>query len=122
MANCSPNTSITWARSNWAKNPNSSWPTQTIQVPIQGGEELSGPASVTVISYNQSISGTNWQVYSYYLTDDFTVPPAVGYLQGGTGGFQIAIEKSPDLTNWSQVIYYPTSTDQRAFYRMRIDK
>ena len=92
---------------------------------MTGGEEIAGPATVTVgqTASEMALNGiTNnfCEVYSYYLTDAFSASPATGYIQGGTGNFQIAIESSQDLVNWAQVVYYPTSSNQKEFYRMRI--
>lgn len=95
--------------------------TQYIQAVITGGEEIPGPATVTV---GQSLLPyfPFCEVYSYYLTDSFVAAPEAGYIQGGTGKFQIAIESSQDLTNWTQVITYPTSSSQKGFYRMKVSQ
>jgi hypothetical protein len=43
-------------------------------------------------------------------------------IQGPTGAFQIAVEKSINLTNWSPTILQDVRDDQKAFYRLRITK
>ncbi|HEY5040562.1 MAG TPA: hypothetical protein VIK53_01005 [Verrucomicrobiae bacterium] len=77
---------------------------------IGGGEEFSGPATLTIGSQHDNF-------VSYYLTDDSVNVPN-GVLQGPTGSFVITVEKSTDLIHWSPVIFQPTGNDQSAFYRL----
>jgi hypothetical protein len=86
---------------------------------INNGDEFTGPLTITIV-------GAEWtsysQLISYYFTDDCFVVPDTGYIQGPTGSFEIAVEKSVDLTAWSPVVVYNTASDQKAFYRLRIQK
>lgn len=88
-------------------------------IQISNGAEFTGPLTITKIS-SDYYSGS--QLISYYFTDDFFVVPDTGYIQGPTGSFEIAVEKSADLAAWSPVVVYNTGSDQKAFYRLRIGK
>lgn len=94
-------------------------PTSVTNGRIRGGEEFAGP--VSLYFSGPSISSRS-AVYSYYFTEDFLVVPELGLLQGGPGTFEITIQKSIDLTNWFPVVVQNTSTDTKAFYRLRIFK
>ena len=87
-------------------------------VGISNGAEFTGPLTLTKIS--SAYSGS--QLISYYFTDDFFVVPDTGYIQGPTGSFEIAVEKSVDMTAWCPVVVHHTGSDQQAFYRLRIGK
>jgi hypothetical protein len=86
---------------------------------INKGDEFSGPLTITIT--NPDYSGVS-ELISYYFTDDFFAVPDTGYIQGPTGSFEIAVEKSTDLGAWSPVVVYNTGSDQKAFYRLRIQK
>jgi hypothetical protein len=86
-------------------------------VRIFAGNEFTGPLTITY-----SVNGQFAQLVSYYFTDDFFAVPDSGYLQGPSGSFEITVQKSVDLTNWYPAVVYPTSTDQKAFYRLKILK
>jgi len=90
-----------------------------ISVPVFGGEEFTGPLTVTI--QNVGHSGLT-MAFSYYLLEDFFVVPHSGLLQGPTGNFDITIEKSADLTNWFPAVIHPTSDDQQAFYRLKLSR
>lgn len=86
---------------------------------INNGDEFAGPLTITIIHsgfINQA------QLISYYFTDDFFVVPDTGYIRGPTGSFEIAVEKSADLSAWYPVVVHNTGSDQKAFYRLRIQK
>lgn len=85
---------------------------------IDGGDEFAGPLTLTAVNPAGSYS----QLISYYFTDAFFAVPDTGYIQGPTGSFEIAVEKSADLNAWSPVVVYNTGSDQKAFYRLRIQK
>lgn len=86
---------------------------------INYGDEFSGPLTITAI--NPDSSGYS-QLISYYFTDDFFVVPDTGCIRGPTGSFELAIEKSADLNVWAPVVVYNTASDQKAFYRLRLQK
>jgi hypothetical protein len=88
-------------------------------IQINSGDEFAGPLTITII--NPPWSGIS-QLISYYYTDDFFVVPDTGYIQGPTGSFEVAVEKSVDLAAWCPVVVYGTGSDQKAFYRLRIEK
>jgi len=90
-----------------------------ISVPLFGGEEFSGPLTVTIQSVGPQAAV---KAYSYYLLEDFFVVPQSGLLQGPTGSFEITIEKSADLGNWFPTVIHPTSDDQKAFYRLKLSR
>ena len=85
---------------------------------ITGGEEYQGPLKITIRNDRET-----WSVsFSYYFIEDFLTVPELGFLQGPTGSFEITVEKSGDLTNWTPVIIQPTSNDQKAFYRLKLSR
>jgi hypothetical protein len=86
---------------------------------FDNGDEFTGPLKITR-TYPDSCYYS--QLISYYFTDDFFVVPDTGYIRGPTGSFEIAVEKSVDLTAWCPVVVYNTGSDQKAFYRLRIQK
>ena len=86
---------------------------------IRNGAEFTGPLTITKTS---SVYYSGSQLISYYFTDEFFAVPGTGYIQGPTGSFEVAVEKSPDLSAWSPVVVYNTGSDQKAFYRLRIGK
>ena len=86
---------------------------------INNGEEFTGPLTMTRQYPDYS---TFSQLISYYFTDDFFVVPETGYIRGPTGSFEIAVEKSVDLTAWCPVVVYAMASDQKAFYRLRMVK
>lgn len=83
---------------------------------ITGGEEYQGPLKITIRNHVYSVS------VSYYFIEDFLTVPELGFLQGPTGSFEITVEKSGDLTNWTPVIIQPTANDQKAFYRLKLSR
>ena len=88
-------------------------------VVIKDGDEFAGPLTIKKTS---SAYWSGCQLISYYFTDDFFAVPDTGYISGPTGSFEIAVEKSVDLTAWAPVVVYNTGSDQKAFYRLRINK
>lgn len=92
---------------------------------LRGGEELDGPLTVVlkgVTGAAQPDTTNTASVFSYYLTESATVVPQTGVLQGPTGGFQLAVEKSLNLSNWFPAVLQNLNNDQKAFYRLRISK
>ena len=59
---------------------------------------------------------------SYFFTEDFLALPDVSLLQGPTGGFEVSVQKSLDLTNWFPVVIHRTEADQKAFYRLKLSR
>lgn len=88
-------------------------------VRVNSGDEFAGPLTVTV--KNPAWSSYS-ELVSYYFTDDFFAVPDTGFISGPTGSFEIAVEKSADLNAWVPVVVYDTASDQKAFYRLRIQK
>ena len=84
-----------------------------------GGEEYQGPLAITI---RNNRGGSLSFSFSYYFIEDFLTVPELGFLQGPTGSFEITVEKSGDLTNWTPVIIQPTSNDQKAFYRLKLSR
>jgi hypothetical protein len=84
-----------------------------------GGAEFTGPLMISVPDEYQLLSTL---IFSYYFTDDMLVLPDTGYIRGPSGSFEIAIEKSANLTNWTTVAVQNTGSDTAAFYRLRITK
>ncbi len=82
-----------------------------------GGEEFTGPLAIRV-----SAGGAEPMVVSYFITDDFLKIPEFGLLQGPTGTFEIAVEKSVDLTNWFPVVVDRTESVQKEFFRLRLSR
>lgn len=94
-------------------------------VEMRGGEELDGPLTVVlkgVTGTTQPDTTNTASIFSYYLTESATVVPQAGVLQGPTGGFQLAVEKSVNLSNWFPTVLQSLNSDQKAFYRLRIAK
>ncbi len=89
----------------------------TDQGGFYGTEEFAGPISIRLVNLGTS---TGVQDFSYYFTEGFLVLPELGLLQGGPGIYEISVQKSLDLTNWFPVVVQNTSSDQKAFYRLRI--
>jgi hypothetical protein len=85
---------------------------------INNGDEFAGPLTITIVNPDFSHA----QLIAYYFTDDFFVVPDAGYIRGPTGSFEVAVEKSVDLAAWYPVVVYGTGSDQKAFYRLRIEK
>lgn len=84
------------------------------------GAEISGP--VTFSLPGQYSLSFPLIIFSYYFTDELLVLPTTGYIRGPTGSFEIAVEKSGDLTNWTTVAVQNTGSDSVAFYRLRLTK
>jgi len=61
-------------------------------------------------------------IFSYFLTDSLSVLQAQGRLVPLPGQAFISVEKSPDLSAWLPVIDGVLSSDEKAFYRLRITK
>lgn len=95
-----------------------------IQRPVNPNTEFSGPLEIELTVPESRVLGDFEfaAVYSYYFTEDFLVAPEFGFLQGPSGAFEIAVEKSVDLTNWFPVMLQNTSNDQKAFYRLRLTR
>ena len=88
-------------------------------VTVNNGDEFTGPLTITKGLPEYVF---NSQLISYYFTDDFFAMPDTGYISGPTGSFEIAVEKSVDMSAWSPVVVYNTGSDQKAFYRLRLNK
>lgn len=80
---------------------------------LSSGGEFTGPCTI-------QIPGP--LVICYYFTEDSLVLPQAKVIQGPTGSFEIAIEKSYDLTNWFPVVAHNSFSDQKAFFKLRIDR
>jgi hypothetical protein len=83
------------------------------------GMELSGPLDLT---FRVKFPDPGAAVYTYYITEAFLTLPGPRLLQGPTGGFQISVEKSADLSNWFPVILQSTTADQKAFFRLKLSQ
>jgi hypothetical protein len=95
--------------------------------PFEFGAELNGPLTVELIgsSYlsDEPPLPDYRNFFTYYLNEDFLQVTANGYLQGPPGSYEVLVEKSNNLTNWSPVMVQATATaETRAFYRLRIQK
>ena len=89
-------------------------------LPLNGGDEFSGPVSLA-FTYQPSLNFTQGAVVSYYFNEESLVLPSLKLTAAPTGNFSITVEKSIDLTNWHAVAVQTSSSDQRAFYRFRIE-
>lgn len=82
-----------------------------------GPIEVSGPVEVTL----SNRLGSRSALATVAETDESVLVPQ-GIIQGPTGAFQIAVEKSSNLINWTPAILQDIREDQKAFYRLRIAK
>lgn len=84
---------------------------------VEPGQEFSGPLTIELLQPPNTPV-----LYTYFVTEDFAVLPDLGLLQGPTGTFEITVERSADLQTWHPVVVQPSSSEQKAFYRLRIAK
>lgn len=92
---------------------------ELLAVSFNAPDEFSGPVDLT---FRGPTSGAQAGIYSYAITEDAqTVPQGVA-VQSGTGVFQLELEKSTGLTNWSPIVIQQLRDDQKAYYRLRITK
>ena len=85
----------------------------------RGNHEFSGPLSITFLMGDPQA----WSyVISYVLIDEAQAVPQGVTLQSPTGIFQLSVEKSINLTNWSPAIFQTIREDQKAYYRLNITK
>jgi hypothetical protein len=89
------------------------------QIAYSANEEFAGPVDLT---FRGPTSGTESHIFTYALTEDTQVVPQGVAIQSGTGAFQLELEKSTGLTNWSPVVIQHLREDQKAYYRLRITK
>ncbi|MEQ2006630.1 MAG: hypothetical protein ABMA26_07525 [Limisphaerales bacterium] len=87
---------------------------------LEGGDKMTGPLTITLTGTVGS--GQLSAVYSYFISDGYSVVPQAAGIQAPVGAFQIAVEKSVNLTNWSPAILQDIRDDQKAYYRLRITK
>ena len=76
---------------------------------------ITGPATITLIS-----SGGVPALYSYYFTDQILQLPAQGFLNVPAPQLEVNIQKSYNLTDWTNVGAFNTSAEAGAFYRLKI--
>jgi hypothetical protein len=89
-----------------------------------GADEFSGPLEVAFRGPKSPEDGQSPLpvLHTYGLSESAVVVPQGLAIQGPTGAFQIAVEKSVNFTNWSPAILQDIRDDQKAFYRLRIAK
>lgn len=78
-----------------------------------------GPCTLQLSVTNTAITAA---VMCYTFVEDFVEFPELGYLRTPAGDFEVVLEKTTNLTNWVPVLSHNTTSDQRAFYRLRISK
>ena len=93
--------------------------TNSISFDFYGSLELAGELNLRLTNGKGQIAP---MIVSFYATEDFLVVPDLGLLRSPTGNFEITVEKSVDLANWFPVIVQNATSDQKAFYRLRIQK
>ena len=90
--------------------------------PASPVDEFTGPLTIAFRGNNSVTESPYSTLYGYALTESATVVPQAIAIQSPTGAFQIAVEKSGNLTNWSPAILQDIRDDQKAYYRLRITK
>ena len=88
-------------------------------IAYNANEEFTGPVDLT---FRGPTSGTDSYIYTYALTEDARMVPQGVIVQSGTGAFQLELEKSLNLTNWTPAVIQSLREDQKAYYRLRITK
>ncbi len=83
--------------------------------------EFAGPLTIRPFVEPGSFERGN-ALLTYYFLEDSIVLPELGAVQGPTGTFEIVVEKSINLTNWLPVVTHFTSSDQKAFYRLKLSR
>jgi len=91
---------------------------------ISRPDEFSGPLEVAFRGPKSPEDGQSPLpvLHTYGLSENAVVVPQGVAIQGPTGAFQVAVEKSGNLTNWSPAILQDIRDDQKAYYRLRITK
>lgn len=81
---------------------------------------VSGPATITFsLTLNNNWSNDPFLI-SYYFTDEILQVPPQGYLKTPAPALEVDVQKSYDLTTWTNVGAFNTSAEAGAFYRLKI--
>src|SRR6266568_922431 len=81
--------------------------------------EISGPGTLAL---NSGVFFPYAKFISYFIAEDGFAMPNQRFIAGPSGSFAISVEKTVDLNTWSPVLLQNTSDDNRAFYRLRIQR
>jgi hypothetical protein len=77
---------------------------------------VAGPATIQIACNLEGAA----DVVSYYFTDEILQIPPKGFLNIPAPAMEIDIQKSYDLTNWTNTGAFGTSAEGKAFYRLQI--
>lgn len=92
-----------------------------VDLSSQANDELSGPIEISMRNpYSPPI--TSDMSISYVLLQPAQSLQQQGVIQGPTGRFQVIMETSLNLTNWTTSTFQDLVDDQKAYYRLRIIK
>jgi hypothetical protein len=75
---------------------------------------VTGPVTITFIRDGYPL------VISYYLTDEILQLPAQGFLNVPAPALEVNVQKSYDLTDWTNVAAFNTSAEAKAYYRLKM--
>jgi len=81
--------------------------------------EFTGPGELAL---NSGVFFPYAKFISYFIAEDGFAMPNQRFIAGPSGSFAISVEKTVDLNTWSPVLLQNTSDDNRAFYRLRIQR
>jgi len=81
--------------------------------------EFTGPGELAL---NSGVFFPYAKFISYFIAEDGFAMPNQRFIAGPSGSYAISVEKTFDLNNWSPVLLQNTSDDNRAFYRLRIQR
>jgi len=81
--------------------------------------EFTGPGELAL---NSGVFFPYAKFISYFIAEDGFAMPNQRFIAGPSGSFAIMVEKSVDLNNWFPVLLQNTADDNRAFYRLRIQR
>jgi hypothetical protein len=81
----------------------------------------SGPAVTGPVTIQFSITNSDYaDVVSYYFTDEILQLPPQGFLNVPAPVLEVDVQKSYNLTDWTNVGAFNTSAEAKAFYRLQI--
>src|SRR5258707_7775552 len=81
--------------------------------------EITGPG---ILALNSGVFFPYAKFISYFIAEDGFALPNQRFIAGPSGSYAISVEKTVDLNTWSPVLLQNTSDDNRAFYRLRIQR
>ena len=81
--------------------------------------EFTGPGTLAL---NSGVFPPYSKFISYFFAEDGFALPNQRYISGPNGSYAISVEKSFDLNAWSPVLLENTAEENKAFYRLRIQR